>query len=128
MAIYTAPTMSFINTYMDAARYRDENTRNAKKEYIEGMGNLVKGGGEAYKWQKRKDILDKAGELDAREKEILEELARLKGEKQEAMPDNVTAALKANPGWQGVPYALPGKEEDDFVVPAGLGILRRDLL
>jgi len=103
MAIYTAPTMSFINTYMDAARYRDENTRNAKKEYIEGMGNLVKGGGEAYKWQKRKDILDRQSQLDEEEKRIREELELLRSGKDFAGSRRNFDAIMAGLDWNMMP-------------------------
>lgn len=72
--------MSFIDSYVNAAKYRDEKTRNAKKEYIEGMGDLVKGGAEAYKFTKRKEALDKMAALDDEEKRLMAELRQLQGD------------------------------------------------
>lgn len=78
MAVYTAPTMSFIDTYINAARDNTTRADQRRKDWFEGMNNLVKGGVDSYKFQKRKEILDRADELDRREKEILAEIERLK--------------------------------------------------
>lgn len=103
MAIYKSPNMSFIDAFRDAARYRDANTLNAKKEYIEGMGNLVKGGAEAYKWQKRKDILDQQSKLDDEEKRIREELELLRSGKDFAGSRRNFDAIMAGLDWNMMP-------------------------
>lgn len=77
MAIYTAQPMSFIDTYTNAAKYRDQRTSDANRAALEGATNLVKGGAEAYKWQERKDILSKKDELVKQLQEKKDELDRL---------------------------------------------------
>lgn len=71
--IYTAPSMSFLDTYMNAAK--DHAARGEKRtaSYLEGMTNLVKGGTDAYKWQQRKDILDRRKALEEERKQLLAE-------------------------------------------------------
>lgn len=129
MPIYTAPNMSFLDSYVNAAKYRDERTDRKNQQLMEGVTNLVKGGAEAYKWQERKDILDKAGELDRREKEILAEIERLKAEKNEKAVPTMDSVMAAT-GWKGIPFPLDAKaekQEDEFVAPVGLGIYKRGM-
>ena len=77
MSIYTAPSTSFIDTFMHAAKYRDQRTDASNKQMLEGVGNLVKGSADAYKWQQRKNILDKKDEMQKRIDELLAERERL---------------------------------------------------
>lgn len=126
MPIYTAPSMSFIDTYINAAKDRTDRMDNHRKEWFEGIGNLAKGGVDAYKWQQRKDILDKADALDKREKEILTELARLKGERINDPKDNIGAIMQ-NTNWRGIPFPYK-PEADEFVPPKGIGIYKKELL
>ncbi len=77
MPVYTAPNMSFLDSYVNAAKYRDERTDKKNQQLMEGVTNLVKGGAEAYKWQERKDILSKKDELMKQLQEKKDELARL---------------------------------------------------
>ena len=58
MAIYTAPNNSYIDRFMEAARYRDSRTGQSKRDWIEGMGKMVGAGVDATKWQMRKNALD----------------------------------------------------------------------
>lgn len=130
MPIYTAPNISFLDSYVNAAKYRDERTDKRNQQMMEGVTNLVKGGANAYKWQERKNILGKAEELDRREKEILAEIERLKAEKTEKAVPTMDSVMAAT-GWKGVPFPAAAKEEpreDEFVAPVGLGIYRRGLL
>ena len=128
MPVYTAPNMSFLDSYVNAAKYRDERTDKKNQQLMEGVTNLVKGGAEAYKWQQRKNILDKAGELDRREKEILEELNRLKGERVLDTRDNMAAIMQST-GWKGTPFPYNPPKEDDFNAPkVGVGIFKKELL
>lgn len=128
MPVYTAPNMSFLDSYVNAAKYRDERTDRKNQQLMEGVTNLVKGGAEAYKWQERKDILGKAEELDRREKEILAEIERLKNEKSEKAVPTMDAVMAAT-GWKGIPFPADAKQEqkDAFVAPVGLGILKRGM-
>lgn len=131
MAIYTKPNMSFIDTYTNAAKYRDQRTADANKLMMQGVENLVKGGAEAYKWQERKDLKDKLSKLDAREKEILDEIERIKAGRSAGMSSNMEAIMQST-GWKGVPfpYSAPVEEKNDsFVAPqVGLGIFKKELL
>lgn len=77
MSIYTAPSTSFIDTFMNAAKYRDARTEAANKQMMEGVGNLVKGGANAYMWQQRKNILDNKDAIQKRIDELLAERERL---------------------------------------------------
>lgn len=130
MPIYTAPNMNFIDSYVNAAKYRDERRDKSNQQMMEGVLNLVKGGADAYKWQERKDILNKADELDKREKEILAEIEKLKAEKTEKAVPTMDSVMAVS-GWKGVPFPASAKEEpkeDEFVAPVGLGIYKRGLL
>lgn len=77
MSIYTAPSTSFIDTFMNAAKYRDQRTADENKQMMEGIGNLAKGGVDAYKWQQRKNILDNKDAIQKRIDELLAERERL---------------------------------------------------
>lgn len=77
MAIYTKPNMSFIDTYTNAAKYRDQRTADANKLMMQGVENLVKGGAEAYKWQERKNIANQKDELVKKLEELKAERDRL---------------------------------------------------
>lgn len=58
MAIYTAPNNSYIDRFMEAARYRDSRTDQSKRDWIEGMEKMVGAAVDATKWQMRKNALD----------------------------------------------------------------------
>lgn len=77
MPVYTAPNMSFLDSYVNAAKYRDERTDKKNQQLMEGVTNLVKGGANAYKWQERKNILDERKKLEERAREIQAEIDRL---------------------------------------------------
>lgn len=66
MAIYTAPNNSFIDRFMEAARYRDSRTDQSKKDWIEGTAKMVGAGVDATKWQFRKNALDEYKTLQDR--------------------------------------------------------------
>ena len=74
MPVYTAPNMSFLDSYVNAAKYRDERTDKKNQQLIEGMNNLVKGGADAYKWQVRKNIADE-------QEQLMQQLNALKAER-----------------------------------------------
>lgn len=122
--VYSQPDMSFIDSYTNAARYMDEKREKSNKDLIEGTGMLVKGGADAYKWKQRKNIVDKLGNMDSREAEILEELNKLKAERDNEANSNLQMYMNAS-GWRGVPYK---RNEDDFVAPVGIGIYRKEYL
>lgn len=123
MSVYTAPSMSFIDTYLNAANHMDDRRDASNKALLEGTANLVKGGAEAYKWQQRKNIVDEAAELDAKEKELVAEIERLKNERNDEASDNMAAIMKAS-GWKGTPYPY----QDTFTPPTGVGIYKKELL
>lgn len=127
MAVYTAPTMSFIDTYINAARDNTTRADQRRKDWFEGLTNLGKAGVDSYKFQKRKEILDRADELDRREKEILAEIERLKGERDSEAQGNIQAIMQ-NTDWRGIPYPYK-PEADGFESPRGVvGIYRKELL
>lgn len=80
MAIYTAPSTSFIDTFMNAAKYRDQRRADENKQMMEGADNLVKGGANAYMWQQRKNALNGLQSLDDEEAQLLAELDMLTGD------------------------------------------------
>lgn len=121
MAVYTAPTMSFIDTYINSAKDADSRTDAKKSQWLDGILNGVKGGVDAYKWQQRKNIVSKAEELDRREKEILEELDRLKSERNADAQSNMGAIMQES-NWKGVPF-----RRSEMAQP-GIGIYRKELL
>lgn len=127
MAVYTAPTMSFIDTYINAARDNTTRADQRRKDWFEGLTNLGKAGVDSYKFQKRKEILDRAEKLDRREKEIMAELERLKGERDSEAQGNIQAIMQ-NTDWRGIPDPYK-PEADEFEAPRGVvGIYRKELL
>ena len=126
MAVYNAPSFSFIDAFSQAAKYSDDKTDARKKDWMEGFGAGIKGGVDAYKWQQRKNVLSKADALDKREKEILTEIARLKGEQINDPKDNIGAIMQ-NTNWRGIPFPYK-PEADEFVPPKGIGIYKKELL
>lgn len=79
MGIYSAPSMSFIDTYMNAAKNRDARVAEQNRQLQEGMDNLVKAGANAYLFNKREDMLNKMLNLDDEEARLRNELNMLTG-------------------------------------------------
>ena len=79
-SIYTPPTMSFLDTYMNAAKEMDRKREESNKRMQEGMGNIVKGGAQAYMWQQRKNALDQMDLLNDEESKLLSEREMLWGD------------------------------------------------
>lgn len=77
MSIYTAPSTYFIDSFMNAARYLDERTAAENKQLMEGVGNLIESGADAYKWQQQKNILNKYEELQKKIEALRAEKERL---------------------------------------------------
>lgn len=73
MGIYTAPNMSFLDTYMNAAKEADSKRQANSKMMLEGIGNLAKGGVDAYKWQQRKNDIDKMNKLQEEYDQLIAE-------------------------------------------------------
>lgn len=127
-SIYTAPGTSFIDNFVNAAKYRDQRTDASNQRLMQGMEGLVKGGVEAGKWQARDNIIEKKKALEAREKEIEAELDRLRSARSEQASTNLGAIMQSGT-WKGIPYPYEAPEEDDvFVAPKGIGIFRKELL
>lgn len=126
-SIYTAPGTGFIDSYVNAAKYLDQRGDERTRQIFQGAENLVRGGMDAYKWQKRKDIVDEAEKLASREKELQDELDRLRNEKGAQMSGTMSAIMDST-GWKGMPFPYsPG--EDQFVAPRpGIGIMKKELL
>lgn len=77
--VYTAPSFSFIDVFTNGARALDEKRRAQQQQFMEGLGNLAKGGADAYKWQKRKDDLERMRKLEEEEAELKRQLQMLQG-------------------------------------------------
>lgn len=73
-SIYTAPSTSFIDSYINAAKYLDERGDERTKQIFQGAENLVRGGADAYKWQVRKNIADE-------QEQLMQQLNALKAER-----------------------------------------------
>ena len=128
-SIYTAPGTSFIDNFVNAAKYRDQRTDASNQRLMQGMEGLVKGGVEAGKWQARDNIIEKKKALEAREKEIEAELDRLRSARSAQASTNMDAIMQSG-AWKGIPYPYeaPAEEDDVFVAPRGIGIFRKELL
>ena len=83
MSIYTAPSTSFIDTFMNAAKYRDQRTADENKQMMEGIGNIAKGATNAYMWQQRKNALKGLDALNDEETKLWSELEMLTGDQGE---------------------------------------------
>ena len=83
MSIYTAPSTSFIDTFMNAAKYRDQRTADENKQMMEGIGNVTKGATNAYLWQQRKNALKGLDALNDEESKLWSELEMLTGDQGE---------------------------------------------
>ena len=83
MSIYTAPSTSFIDTFMNAAKYRDQRTADENKQMMEGIGNVAKGATNAYMWQQRKNALKGLDALNDEETKLWSELEMLTGDQGE---------------------------------------------
>ena len=75
--------MSFVDTYINAAKSLDERRENEHKKMMEGLGNIVKGGAGAYMWQQRKNALNKMDALNDEESKLWSELEMLTGDQTE---------------------------------------------
>lgn len=58
MAIYSAPNLSFIDTFVNAANIRDAKTQTLNDARLQGIKDLLNAGGEVYKNQLRKQAGD----------------------------------------------------------------------
>jgi hypothetical protein len=76
--------MSFVDTFINAAKQRDANREAESRKLMEGITGMVTGGANAYKWKKRKDLLDAMGNLEDEESRLRSELAMLTGEQDSA--------------------------------------------
>ena len=74
MAVYTAPSTSFIDTFIDGAQKLDDRTQKRYDSFMGGMSNAVKGGMDAWKWQQRKNAADELEQMQA-------ELAQLQAQR-----------------------------------------------
>ena len=83
MSVYTAPSLSFIDTYMNAAAEMDRKRKENNKKMEEGIGNIVKGGANAYMWQQRKNALNGLDALNDEESKLWSELEMLTGDQTE---------------------------------------------
>ena len=83
-SIYSAPQMSFIETYMNAAKDLDRRREEEAKKMNEGIGNIIKGGANAYMWQQRKNALGRMDALNDEEARLWSELEMLTGDQTQA--------------------------------------------
>lgn len=76
MGIYTTKSPTFIDAYTRNAATLDAKTQREKKELMDGVMNGIKGGVDAYKFAKRKEMFeDPQDEIDA----LLKENEELEG-------------------------------------------------
>lgn len=76
--------MSFVETYMNAAKDRDQRRENEAKKMKEGIGDIIKGGANAYMWQQRKNALNGWNALNDEEAKLWSELEMLTGDQTQA--------------------------------------------
>lgn len=79
MGIYDSsrPGMKFLDSFIDAAKYRDSvaNARNAS--IMGGLQNLVKGGADAFKFTRRQAAMDDLESMQAELEKLQAERDRL---------------------------------------------------
>lgn len=75
--------MSFIETYMNAAKEMDRKREANNKQMMEGIGNIAKGATNAYMWQQRKNALKGLDALNDEETKLWSELEMLTGDQGE---------------------------------------------
>lgn len=80
MGIYNSPKdFSFVQTYINAAKGRDDRTKKSMDDIIGGTADFIKGTGEAVKFQNRKAIADRAEWLKSKIKELEDERNKIIG-------------------------------------------------
>ena len=80
MGIYNSPNdVSFVQTYINAAKSRDDRTKQTKDDIISGTADFIKGTGEAVKFQNRKAIADRVEWLKSKIKELEDERNKIIG-------------------------------------------------
>lgn len=122
--VYTAPNFSFIDAFTNGAKYIDDKRKAQQDQFMQGLGMLGKGAGDAWKWQQRKEAADK---LEAMQKELAalkQERENLISEKSSQASDYLGSIMNST-GWQGVPYPY---EQNQPAPTAGVGILKKELL
>lgn len=80
MGIYNSPNdFSFVQTYINAAKGRDDRTKQSMDDILGGTADFIKGTGEAVKFQNRKAIADRAEWLKSKIKELEDERNKIIG-------------------------------------------------
>lgn len=87
--VYTAPNFSFIDAFTNGAKYIDDKRKAQQDQFMQGLGMLGKGAGEAWKWQQRKEAAD---ELERMQKE----LAQLQAQRDQLMGGSITGSDTPN--------------------------------
>jgi len=90
MGIYNNPNdFSFVQTYINAAKSRDDRTKQSMDDIIGGTADFIKGTGEAVKFQNRKAIADRAEWLKSKIKELEDERNKIIGSATPSAEENV---------------------------------------
>jgi hypothetical protein len=87
--VYTAPNFSFIDAFTNGAKYIDDQRKAQQDQFMQGLGMLGKGAGDAWKWQQRKEAAD---ELER----MKQELAKLQEERDQLVGGSVTGSATPN--------------------------------
>ena len=124
--VYTAPNFSFIDAFTNNAKDLDERTKRKTDDIMNGMAGLVKGGGEAWKWQQRKNAADEFENMQKELAKLQAERDQLLSEKQSLTPS--MDAIMQKTGWAGVPYPYQPQQQQAAQAPVGLGVFKKELL
>lgn len=106
--VYTAPNFSFIDVFTNGARALDEKRRAQQQQLMEGVGNLAKGAADAYKFQQRKNDLDRRKKLEEEEAELKAQLNMLQGGADVRGSSGNFDAIVNGLDWNLMPHAYRG--------------------
>ena len=81
MGIYTAPSMTFIDSITRGFQDMDAKRAQKKQAVDDAVKNATTAGVDAYKFQQRKDTLDRRKKLEQEEAELMEQLRLLQGDR-----------------------------------------------
>ncbi len=121
--VYTAPNFSFIDAFTSGAKYIDDKRKAQQDQFMQGLGMLGKGAGDAWKWQQRKEAADELERMKQELAKLQEERDQLVSQKSSEASGYLDAIMN-NTGWQGTPYPYEGQQQPG----PGVGILKKELL
>ena len=104
--IYKSPDFSFIDGFVNAAKYRDQRTAEDNRKMMEGLTNAAKGATQAYLFQQRKNAMGQMDALNDEEAKLRAELDMLWGDQGEVGGRSNFDAIMAGLDYNLMPHAM----------------------